>query len=82
MDRESVNRLRFDTRLARRRDWVGDREVEEYLEGLPDVAQKMATVGELEAENGAASGEEAGGAPPAPAGSAGETAGFGGADSV
>ncbi len=50
MDRESVERLRFDCRLARRRDWVEDSEVEQYLESLPDVSAKMATIGDLEAE--------------------------------
>jgi hypothetical protein len=72
MDRESVERLRFDTRLARRRDWVEDTAVEQYLDALPDVAPKMTTVGELEAEGGAA---KAGATPePSPAGLGGAPA--------
>ena len=50
MDRESVERLRFDRRLQRRRDWVESSEVDANLEALPDVSDKMTTAAELEAE--------------------------------
>lgn len=50
MDRESVERLRFDRRLQSRRDWVEPTEVESHLESLPDVSTKMTTAAELEAE--------------------------------
>ena len=61
MDRESVERLRFDRRLARRRDWVDGQEVDQYIESLPDVSDKMTTAAELEAE------AEADSAPESPA---------------
>jgi len=41
MDRDSVDRLRFDRRLEQRSGWVEDRAREEYLESLPDVTNKM-----------------------------------------
>lgn len=52
MDRESVERLRFDRRLKRRRDWVSDEALEEHLASLPDVSGNMTTAAELEAEQG------------------------------
>ena len=54
MDRESVERLKFDRRLQRRRGWVAEEELESHVESLPDVAGKMTTVAELEAEDEAA----------------------------
>ena len=72
MDRESVNRLRFDRRLQRRKEWMDASEHEAYLASLPDVSEKMTTCGEDEGDaEGAASAErpEAGFASPdAPAG--------------
>lgn len=41
MDRESVERLRFDRRLQRRRDWIEDAARQAHDEALPDVADKM-----------------------------------------
>jgi hypothetical protein len=41
MDRESVNRLRFDRRLDRRRGWVEESDKTAHLEALPDVSDKM-----------------------------------------
>ena len=73
MDRESVERLRFDRRLASRRDWVDSSDRDAYLESLPDVAEKMTTAAELEAEEEAASGEEPAAAAPEPV-----TSSFGG----
>ena len=37
MDRESVDRLRFDQRLQRRRDWLETGEREGYLEALQGI---------------------------------------------
>lgn len=54
MDRESVERLRFDRRLQNRRDWIEPTDVEAHLESLPDVSHKMTTAAELEAEEEAA----------------------------
>lgn len=50
MDRESVERLRFDRRLQRRPDWVKDTEARSNIDALPDVSDKMTTAAELEAE--------------------------------
>ena len=50
MDRESVERLRFDRRLLRRRGWVEDGDYEAHLEALPDVSSKMTTGAEEEGE--------------------------------
>lgn len=54
MDRESVERLRFDRRLQHRRDWIEPTDAEAHLESLPDVSEKMTTAAELEAEEEAA----------------------------
>jgi hypothetical protein len=48
MDKESVERLRFDRRLQRRPDWVEKTEHEAYLDALPDVSAKMTTSAEEE----------------------------------
>jgi len=61
MDRESVDRLRFDRRLQRRRGWVEESDFSAHLESLVDVSEKMTTAAELEAEEAAA----AAAAPPA-----------------
>ena len=44
MDNESTSRLKFDRRLANRRDWVQPEELEEELASLPDAADKMHVV--------------------------------------
>jgi len=41
MDRESVERLRFDRRLQRRRGWVAQSDYEAHLESLADTSDKM-----------------------------------------
>jgi len=61
MDRESVDRLRFDRRLQRRPGWVEESDFSGHLESLVDVSEKMTTAAELEAEEAAA----AAAAPPA-----------------
>ena len=85
MDRESVERLRFDRRLQRRRDWVEPSEAETYLESLPDVSQKMTTAAELEAEEEAERAKkdaEAGNEPAARAATEPAGSTFGGPTSV
>ena len=69
MDRESVDRLRFDRRLANRRDWVEASDRDAFVESLPDVSGKMTTAAELEAEEEAARADAAAlaQAPPEPA---------------
>lgn len=54
MDRESVERLRFDRRLHSRRGWVEGSDLSQHIESLEDVANKMTTTAELEAEEAAA----------------------------
>lgn len=44
MNRESVERLRFDRRLQRRLGWVDATVNATYLESLPDVSSKMTTI--------------------------------------
>ena len=46
MNRESMQKLRLDRRLIRRRGWIGQAELERELAGLPDVAVKAITLGE------------------------------------
>jgi hypothetical protein len=58
MDRESIERLRFDRRLQRRRDWVGQDEYEAFMEGLPDVSSKMTRGDDEPDEAGSASDEQ------------------------
>jgi hypothetical protein len=48
MDKESVERLRFDRRLQRRPDWIEATDQEAYLVALPDVSGKMTTCAEEE----------------------------------
>ena len=58
MDRESVERLRFDRRLQLRRGWVEESDLTAEIEALPDVSSKMTTSAELEAEEAAAAAAE------------------------
>lgn len=41
MDRESLDRLRFDRRLQNRRGWLAPGELERHVDTLPDVADKL-----------------------------------------
>jgi hypothetical protein len=45
MDRESMQRLRLDRRLIRRRGWLSEEDLERELAALPDVSHKIAPVG-------------------------------------
>jgi hypothetical protein len=40
MERGSMEKLKFDKRLARRRDWVDQSELSSHVDALPDVADK------------------------------------------
>ena len=42
MDRRSMERLKLDKRLTRRRGWISKEEYERKLAGLPDVSGKVA----------------------------------------
>ena len=58
MDRDSINRLRFDRRLELRRGWADEGERAQNLEALPDVTDKMTRgLDEPEDEAGAADAE-------------------------
>ena len=52
MDRNSLERLKLDRRLIRRRNWISSDELRKKLDSLPDVADKAAPieVGEGESE--------------------------------
>ena len=43
MDRKSIDQMKFDRRLVRRKDWITRDELEKRLEALPDVSDKVAT---------------------------------------
>ncbi len=43
MDKNSVERLRFDRRLARRNGWLSEPDRDAFLETLADVSEKMTT---------------------------------------
>ena len=42
MDRDSIDRLKLDQRLIRRRGWIADDELQRALADLPDAADKIA----------------------------------------
>jgi hypothetical protein len=46
MDRRSLERLRLDRRLIRRRGWISKQELSAELEALPDATDKLTTLGE------------------------------------
>ncbi|TMA35566.1 MAG: hypothetical protein E6J87_03285 [Deltaproteobacteria bacterium] len=45
MNRESLEKLRLDRRLLRRRGWLSAAERARALEDLPDVSHKATTLG-------------------------------------
>jgi uncharacterized protein YidB (DUF937 family) len=49
MDRRSLERLRLDRRLIRRRGWISKQELSAELEALPDATDKLTTLGEAAA---------------------------------
>ena len=53
MDRESLDRLRFDRRLQNRRGWLAPGELDRHVQALPDVTEKLTTLAAQE-EGGAA----------------------------
>ena len=42
MDHKSMEQLKLDRRLVRRRNWISKEELEKGLEALPDVSHKIA----------------------------------------
>lgn len=46
MDRNSLKQLRLDQRLTDRRAWISEKELAVELEKLPDVSDKMTTLGD------------------------------------
>jgi len=54
MNRDSIQRLRLDRRMTRRIGWISGKELDAALEALPDVAEKMTTLGEVEKGAGGA----------------------------
>ncbi len=57
MDKESVERLRFDRRLKRRSGWVEEADLQAYLDALPDVSEKITTCANEETDTGEAAAE-------------------------
>ena len=45
MNRESLDKLRLDRRLMRRRGWMSQGELARALDQLPDVGNKATTLG-------------------------------------
>lgn len=68
MDRESLDRLRFDRRLQKRRGWLAPGELERHVAALPDITDKLTTLADQEA--GAAASAEGGAAGPGASGAA------------
>jgi hypothetical protein len=54
MDRQSLQKLRLDRRLAERTGWIPREELDRELGALPDVSDKLTTLGEAEEESKAA----------------------------
>jgi hypothetical protein len=46
MDLESMKKLRLDRRLFHRRGGISDKELQKELDALPDVSDKLMTLGE------------------------------------
>lgn len=44
MNRDSINALRHDRRLLRRRGWISPEDLAQELASLPDVAHKVQAV--------------------------------------
>jgi hypothetical protein len=44
VDRKSLERLKLDWRLIRRRNWISSDELRQNLNALPDVADKAAPI--------------------------------------
>ena len=70
MDRNSLKQLRLDQRLTNRRAWISGKELAVELEELPDVSDKMTTLGEaadrVKAQTGDVADPAAVAAPPSP----------------
>jgi hypothetical protein len=48
MEKKPNDRLQFDRRLVGRRDWVSDKVLQQKLDSLPDVSDKIAPFEERE----------------------------------
>jgi len=47
MDNDSIANLKFDSRMARRRGWVSESELEANAAKLPDVSDKLEVMKDL-----------------------------------
>jgi hypothetical protein len=52
MNRDSMQQLRIDRRLIRRRGWISQAELKRELEAIPDVSDQMTTLGDVADERG------------------------------
>ena len=50
VDRKSLEWLKLDRRLIRRRNWISSKDLRRELDALPDVADKAAPIEEDEGE--------------------------------
>jgi len=72
MNRDSMQQLRLDRRLIRRRGWISQKDLQRELEAIPDASERMTTLGDVADERGretsprprGAAGEAATGGPP------------------
>ena len=48
MEKKPNDRLQFDRRLVSRRGWVADKDLQQKLDSLPDVSDKIAPLEERE----------------------------------
>lgn len=66
MDREAMDALRHDRRLAHRRGWITAQDAKVAEDGLPDAAEKATTLGEaIDAADAESEAQSAEPAPPA-----------------
>lgn len=53
MDKKSIDDIRFDRRMLRRRNWVKEEDLSRELDSLPDVSDKVERSEESESGDGA-----------------------------
>lgn len=66
MERGSMEKLKFDKRLARRRGWVEESDLTTHVDGLPDVSDKRWLEERDGEQSGAAADADADPAPSTP----------------
>lgn len=59
MEQGSLDKLKFDNRLSRRKGWLSKQEEAAYVDSLPDVSDKISTPEDEEPAEAAEATEEA-----------------------